>query len=128
GGRRGVPMHTVVVPMHLDRLPGDRQVRSAREGARALHPPEGGVLRASPPPAPHRQRSLTTHCALRRYTGPVAMGALDREAMERVVERLHAQEPTFDWVGVYILEGNALVLGPFRGNPTEHIRIPLGQG
>ena len=56
------------------------------------------------------------------------MGALDREAMERVVERLHAQEPTFDWVGVYILEGDALVLGPFRGNPTEHIRIPLGQG
>jgi putative methionine-R-sulfoxide reductase with GAF domain len=48
--------------------------------------------------------------------------------MERTVARLHEQEPVFDWVGVYLLDGDALVLGPYRGNPTEHDRIPVGQG
>jgi putative methionine-R-sulfoxide reductase with GAF domain len=50
------------------------------------------------------------------------------ELIERTVARLHRDEPAFDWVGVYLVEGDALVLGPDRGNPTEHDRIPLGQG
>jgi L-methionine (R)-S-oxide reductase len=53
---------------------------------------------------------------------------VDPEAIERTVARLHQEEPTFDWVGVYVLNGDTLVLGPFRGTPTEHERIPLGQG
>jgi putative methionine-R-sulfoxide reductase with GAF domain len=53
---------------------------------------------------------------------------MDTEVIERTVARLHATEPTFDWVGVYILEGDTLVLGPFRGRPTDHARIPMGQG
>lgn len=53
---------------------------------------------------------------------------MDTGFIDRVVERLHGQEPTFDWVGVYLLESDALVLGPFRGEPTEHVRIPLGEG
>ena len=48
--------------------------------------------------------------------------------MERTVARLHEQEPAFDWVGVYLMDGDGLALGPYRGNPTEHDRIPLGQG
>lgn len=31
-------------------------------------------------------------------------------------------------MGVYLLDGDVLVLGPFRGLPTEHDRIPLGEG
>ena len=32
-------------------------------------------------------------------------------------------------MGVYVLEGDILVLGPFRGpNPAGHERIPLGEG
>src|SRR5207247_177604 len=34
----------------------------------------------------------------------------------------------FDWVGVYLLEGDTLVLDPFRGLPTEHDRIGMGDG
>jgi len=48
--------------------------------------------------------------------------------MERTVARLHEQGPVFDWVGVYVMDGDALALGPYRGNPTEHDRIPLAQG
>jgi putative methionine-R-sulfoxide reductase with GAF domain len=53
---------------------------------------------------------------------------VDTETMERTVARLHQQEPAFDWVGVYLLDGDTLVLGPYRGTPTDHDRIPLGQG
>jgi len=53
---------------------------------------------------------------------------MDLALIERTVARLHDQEPTFDWVGVYLLEGEMLVLGPFRGQPTEHDRISLGDG
>jgi len=50
------------------------------------------------------------------------------DPIDRTVARLYQSEPTFDWVGVYLAEGDALVLGPFRGTPTEHGRIPVGQG
>jgi putative methionine-R-sulfoxide reductase with GAF domain len=53
---------------------------------------------------------------------------LDLELIDRTVASLHEQEPAFDWVGVYFVDGDTLVLGPFRGEPTEHERIPLGEG
>jgi len=36
--------------------------------------------------------------------------------------------PHYSWVGIYVLEGNELVLGPFLGKPSPHTRIPLGRG
>ncbi|MGH9561495.1 MAG: GAF domain-containing protein [Terracidiphilus sp.] len=39
--------------------------------------------------------------------------------------------PYYNWVGFYILDPddeNILVLGPFHGAPTEHVRIPVSQG
>jgi putative methionine-R-sulfoxide reductase with GAF domain len=50
------------------------------------------------------------------------------DLIDRTVAMLREEEPTFDWVGVYLLEGDTLVLGPFRGKPTEHGRIPVGEG
>ncbi len=35
--------------------------------------------------------------------------------------------PEINWVGVYVLRGEELVLGPFQGNPAC-VRIPLGKG
>src|ERR1700753_1370736 len=37
----------------------------------------------------------------------------------------------YNWVGFYMLDSsdeNVLVLGPFHGAPTEHIRIPVTEG
>lgn len=34
----------------------------------------------------------------------------------------------YDWVGVYRLEGDHLVLDEFVGAPTDHTKIPVGQG
>ena len=36
--------------------------------------------------------------------------------------------PHYRWVGVYWLQRDELVLGPFVGAPTEHQRIPVGVG
>ena len=34
----------------------------------------------------------------------------------------------FNWIGVYVLKGKSLELGPFIGEATEHTRIPIGKG
>ncbi len=52
-----------------------------------------------------------------------------REACERAVRALREKVPHYSWVGIYLLEGDELVLGPWDGPAaTEHVRIPLGQG
>lgn len=55
-----------------------------------------------------------------------AKGPEDVQA--RVVISLHKNLPNYNWVGIYRLEGNDLVLGPFQGKPTVHTRIPIGTG
>lgn len=51
------------------------------------------------------------------------------KAMDAIVELLHHRVPHFTWVGFYLMEGpSELVLGPFRGAPSPHTRIPLDQG
>jgi L-methionine (R)-S-oxide reductase len=48
--------------------------------------------------------------------------------LERAVAVLKEDMPDYTWVGIYLLEGDELVLGPFLGKPSPHTRIPLGQG
>lgn len=52
--------------------------------------------------------------------------------MTAIVALMHEKLPSYNWVGFYMLEkdhaGDILVLGPFRGAPTPHTRIPLHQG
>jgi L-methionine (R)-S-oxide reductase len=49
-------------------------------------------------------------------------------AMQRVVRILKEQMPDYTWVGIYTLDGEELVLGPFVGKPSPHTRIPLNKG
>ena len=50
-------------------------------------------------------------------------------AAQRVVELLHDRFGHYDWVGVYWVDGDELVLGPWVGpEATEHNRIPIGVG
>jgi L-methionine (R)-S-oxide reductase len=51
------------------------------------------------------------------------------EVLRRVVEVLHDRFDHYTWVGIYLVEGDDLVLGPWKGpQATEHVRIPIGQG
>jgi L-methionine (R)-S-oxide reductase len=49
-------------------------------------------------------------------------------AMQRTVATLKERLPDYTWVGVYLLDGNELVLGPYVGKPSPHTHIPLGRG
>jgi GAF domain-containing protein len=48
--------------------------------------------------------------------------------LAEVVSLLRRERPHYHWVGVYLLQGGELVLGPYLGKPTPHRRIPLNQG
>jgi L-methionine (R)-S-oxide reductase len=48
--------------------------------------------------------------------------------LAEVVSLLRRERPHYHWVGVYLLQGRELVLGPYVGKPTPHTRIPLNQG
>ena len=49
-------------------------------------------------------------------------------ALAETVRLLKANLPHYTWAGIYLLEGDELVLGPYVGKPSPHVRIPLGRG
>ena len=51
-------------------------------------------------------------------------------AIRTAVAGVKAMKSAFDWVGVYLLEGEVLTLQDdhYRGQPTSHTRIPLDSG
>jgi L-methionine (R)-S-oxide reductase len=48
--------------------------------------------------------------------------------LEMAVSTLKSDMPDYTWVGIYVLVGNELVLGPYRGKPSPHTHIPVGRG
>jgi len=53
------------------------------------------------------------------------------EKLGRVCALLLDRMPTCDWAGYYVVdpsEPRMLVLGPFAGEPTEHVHIRFGEG
>jgi L-methionine (R)-S-oxide reductase len=49
--------------------------------------------------------------------------------LQDVVDVLYKNFKKYSWVGIYLLEGNVLILGPWEGKQaTEHIKIPIGKG
>ena len=56
--------------------------------------------------------------------------AQGQPAIEKVVGFLKDNLPHYNWVGVYLMDtnGKELVLGPYLGKPSPHLRIPLDQG
>jgi len=53
------------------------------------------------------------------------------EKLKGICKLLRNNVSYYDWVGFYIVNPkrqNELFLGPFEGQPTEHVRIPFGRG
>jgi putative methionine-R-sulfoxide reductase with GAF domain len=48
--------------------------------------------------------------------------------LDKIAAALHENFPHYTGVYIYLLEGETLVLGPYRGRPTEHTHIPIGKG
>lgn len=56
---------------------------------------------------------------------------LDRprdEVLDLMAQALHDNYPHYTGVYIYLAEGESLVLNTYRGRPTEHTRILVGQG
>jgi L-methionine (R)-S-oxide reductase len=53
----------------------------------------------------------------------------DEQALQEVVDVLHDRVEHYSWVGIYLVDGDDLRLGAWKGpQATEHVRIPVGQG
>ena len=51
------------------------------------------------------------------------------EVLQNVVDYLYKHFNYYSWVGIYLVEVEHLVLGPWKGKQaTEHTRIPIGEG
>ena len=54
---------------------------------------------------------------------------LDWDALlTRAVTLLKNRFPKYTWVGIYLIEGDELILHNFLGRPSPHTRIPIGKG
>lgn len=47
---------------------------------------------------------------------------------QEVVKILDQNIPYYNWTGFYFMKDGELVIGPYIGRPTEHVRIKVGQG
>ena len=46
-----------------------------------------------------------------------------------MVKLLNSTVPTYSWVGIYMVDGQDLILDAWSGPAaTEHVRIPIGKG
>ncbi|MEJ5257682.1 MAG: diguanylate cyclase [Fervidobacterium sp.] len=51
------------------------------------------------------------------------------DILQKVCELLDRNVPYYNWTGFYLMdEEGMLVLGPYVGEPTEHVRIAVGKG
>ncbi len=73
--------------------------------------------------------SVTTYeDVLRQLRSAINQSATHREAMRQAVGILKHTMPDYSWVGIYLLEGGQLHLGPFEGKSSPHTTIPLNKG
>ena len=49
--------------------------------------------------------------------------------LQKIVDLLYDGFEKYSWVGIYLVKGDSLILGPWKGTQaTEHTSIPLGKG
>jgi GAF domain-containing protein len=65
---------------------------------------------------------------LREVRSAIERSRTPAEAMQQTVNILKEQMADYSWVGIYLLDGEQLQLGPFLGKPSPHTTIPLHQG
>ncbi|HNU67537.1 MAG TPA: GAF domain-containing protein [Myxococcota bacterium] len=63
-----------------------------------------------------------------RILADTRSGREPQAIVQAAMRRIKDSFPEFYWVGVYLLFGDELRLGPFCGPVTEHVRIPVGRG
>jgi L-methionine (R)-S-oxide reductase len=72
--------------------------------------------------------AITYSDVLSTVRAAIGQSPSSAEAMRQAVDLLKDHMPDYTWVGIYLLDGEHLTLGPYRGKPSPHTRIPLNQG
>lgn len=70
-------------------------------------------------------------CLLTVVKGILHTGGEPEDVLGAICQLLRENLDGYDWVGFYLVDREhpgTLVLGPFVGEPTEHVRIPFGTG
>jgi GAF domain-containing protein len=67
-----------------------------------------------------------TQNVLQQVDALIERGGAD--CLKELCGLLRRERPHYNWVGFYFVEGDELVLGPFVGAPSPHVRIPIGKG
>lgn len=77
-----------------------------------------------------RRPAVDFDALLDRARAELERGAPRNVGLQLVCDLLHREVPHYDWFGFYIAvpEERMLVLGPYQGEATEHVRIPYGRG
>jgi len=68
---------------------------------------------------------------LAKITGLSKSDGDNSARLEAICNLLKNNLPGYDWVGFYLVDKDndrELVLGPYAGDPTDHVRIPFGSG
>lgn len=52
-----------------------------------------------------------------------------QSALQKIIDYLFEKFEKYNWIGIYLVNGDKLILGPWQGKQaTEHTTIPLGKG
>jgi SAM-dependent MidA family methyltransferase/putative methionine-R-sulfoxide reductase with GAF domain len=102
----------------------------ARPGPASPEAPDSGISPTGPGPE-HRGQDVPDDSAspsAQSLRSLMKGAGSPAEAIARMVKAIHRSSPLYDWTGVYLLEGEELVLAHEIGKPTPHRRIPLDKG
>ena len=90
------------------------------QASKKVHPADLATAPPGPPPT-EPQRLLPA-----RVAEKVRRGEPLHDVLEFMVAELKGHFDAYAWAGVYLTEGDVLVLGPFRGPDSPHHRIRIG--
>jgi GAF domain-containing protein len=64
----------------------------------------------------------------KKLSSLIESGKKKDEVLKEIVTLLKNNFSHYNWVGIYLMEGEELVLGPYLGKPSPHTRITLDKG
>ena len=75
-----------------------------------------------------RKLMLSANEIVSRVEQSVNSEASRDKVLRDAVSVLKQERTHYNWVGIYLLEGDTLVLHNYLGKPTDHTHIPVGRG
>ena len=97
---------------------------SQRAGACTVHISGRYALLVERP----KETMMTSEEMVSRLHQFAKSGASRDDVLKFAVGVMKEERPHYNWVGIYLLEGDTLVLHNYEGKPTEHTHIPVGVG